>query len=71
MQSPHNNKHNPPHNNKHNPQVKMPLLNRHNQNANITTLQMLMVLLQLLCGEVWEVNLVICDSNGHVSLYVA
>jgi len=41
-------------NNKHNPQTKLPLLNRNNQNHNITTVQMLMVLLQWLCGEVWE-----------------
>ena len=41
-------------NNKHNLQPKTPLLNRHNQNPNITTVQMLMVLLQWLCGEVWE-----------------
>ena len=41
-------------NNKHNPLTKLPLLNRHNQNPNITTAQMLMVLLQWLCGEVWE-----------------
>jgi len=32
-----------------------PTLSRlHNQNSNITTVQMLMVLLQWLCGEVWE-----------------
>ena len=37
-------------NNKHNPPAKLPLLNRHNQNPNITTVQMLMVLLQWLCG---------------------
>jgi len=34
------------HNNKHNPQAKPPALNWHNQNPNITTVQMLMVLLQ-------------------------
>jgi len=39
---------------KHNPHTKIPLLSRHNQNSNITTVQMLMVLLQLLHGEVWE-----------------
>ena len=33
-------------NNKHNPHTKLPLLNRHKQNPNITTVQMLMVLLQ-------------------------
>jgi len=36
---------------KHNTHTKIPLLSRHNQNYNITTVQMLMVLLQLLCGE--------------------
>jgi len=36
-------------NNKHKPHTKMPLLNRHNKNSNITTVQMLMVLLQWLC----------------------
>jgi len=41
-------------NNKHNPHTKLPLLNRHNQHPNITTVQMLTVLLQWLCGEVWE-----------------
>ena len=41
-------------NNKHNPHTKLPALNRHNQNPNLTTVQMLMVLLQWLCGEVWE-----------------
>ena len=41
-------------NNKHNPHAQLPLLNWHNQNPNITTVQMLMVLLQWLCGEVWE-----------------
>ena len=41
-------------NNKHNLQPKTPLLNRHNQNPNITTVQMLIVLLQWLRGEVWE-----------------
>ena len=41
-------------NDKHNPQAKLPVLNRHNQNTNITTVQMLMVLLQWLCGKVWE-----------------
>ena len=41
-------------NNKHNPHTKLPLLNWHNQNPNITTVQMLIVLLQWLCGEVWE-----------------
>ena len=40
--------------NKHNPHTKLPLLNRHNQNPNTTTVQMLMVLLQWLCSEVWE-----------------
>jgi len=39
--------------NKHHPQAKLPALNWHNQNPNITTLQMLMMLLQWLCGEVW------------------
>jgi len=34
------------HNNKHNPQTKPSALNWHNQNPNITTVQMLMVLLQ-------------------------
>ena len=33
---------------------KLPLLKRHNQNPNITTLQILTVLLQWLCCEVWE-----------------
>ena len=33
-------------NNKHNPHTKLRLLNKHNQNPNITTVQMLMVLLQ-------------------------
>ena len=32
-------------NNKHNPQAKLSALNRHNQNPNITTVQMLTVLL--------------------------
>ena len=41
-------------NNKHNPPTKLPLLNWHNQNPNITTVQMLMVLLQWLCSELWE-----------------
>jgi len=41
-------------NNKYNPQAKMPLLNRHNQNPNITTAEMLMVLLQWLYSKVWE-----------------
>ena len=41
-------------NNKHNLQPKTPLLDWHNQNPNITTVQMLTVLLQWLCGEVWE-----------------
>ena len=36
------------------PHTKLPLSNRHNQNPNITTVQMLTVLLQWLCGEVWE-----------------
>jgi len=36
-------------NNKHNSHTKLPLLNRHNQNPNITRVQMLMVLLQWLC----------------------
>ena len=34
--------------------AKMHLLIRHNQNPNITKVQMLMVLLQWVCGEVWE-----------------
>jgi len=37
---------------KHNTHTKFPLLSRHNKNTNITTVQMLIVLLQLLCGEV-------------------
>ena len=41
-------------NNKHNLHTKLPLLNWHNQNPNITTVQMLMVLMQWLCGEVSE-----------------
>jgi len=41
-------------NNKHNPHTKLPLLNWHNQNPNITTVQVLLVLMQWLCGEVWE-----------------
>ena len=41
-------------NNKHNPHTKLLLLNWHNQNPNVTTVQMLIVLLQWLCGEVWE-----------------
>jgi hypothetical protein len=39
---------------KHNPQTKLPVLNWHNQNPNITTVEMLLVLLQWLCTEVWE-----------------
>ena len=39
---------------KHNTHTKIPLLNRHNQNPNITTVQMIVLLLQWLCGEVWE-----------------
>jgi len=34
------------HNNKHNPQAKLLTFNWHNQNPNITTVEMLMVLLQ-------------------------
>jgi len=34
------------HDHKHNPQAKMPVLNWHNQNPNITTVEMLTVLLQ-------------------------
>ena len=41
-------------NNKHNPHTTLPLLNWHNQNPNITTVQMFRVLLQWLCSEVWE-----------------
>ena len=41
-------------NNKHNPHTKLPVSSWHNQNPNITTVQMLMVLLQWLCGEAWE-----------------
>jgi len=33
-------------NDKHNPQTKLPVLNWHNQSPNITTVEMLMVLLQ-------------------------
>ena len=59
-------------NNKHNPHTKLPVLNRHNQNPNITTVQMLMVLLQWLCGEVWESEFsCVCDSNGYVIMSVA
>jgi len=48
---------------KHNPQAKTLVLNWHNQNPNITTVEMLKVLQ-------WE-NLVICDSNGYVIMSVA
>jgi len=39
---------------KHNSQVKLPVLNWHNQNPNVTTVEMLTVLLYWLCSEVWE-----------------
>ena len=39
-------------NDKHNPQAKLPVLNWHHWNTNITTVKMLIVLLQWLCSEV-------------------
>ena len=41
------------HDAKHNPQTKLPVLNWHNQNPNITTAEMLTVLPPWLCGKVW------------------
>jgi len=58
-------------NDKQNPKIKLPALNWHNQNPNITTIQMLTVSLQWLYGECERGNLVICDSNGHVIVSVA
>jgi len=37
---------------KHNAQAMLSVLNRHNQNPNITTVQMLTVLLQWHCSKV-------------------
>ena len=42
------------HNDKHNPQAKLPVLNWHNQNRNITTVEMLVLLLQWLYSKLWE-----------------
>jgi hypothetical protein len=39
---------------KQKPQFKLPVLNWHNQNPNITTVEKLTVLLQWLCSKVWE-----------------
>jgi hypothetical protein len=50
----HNQTKNLVHDDKHNPQAKQPTLNWHNQNPNITTVEMLMVLLLWLCSKVWE-----------------
>jgi len=39
---------------KHKPQAELSVFNWHNQNPNMTTVEMLTVLLQWLCSKVWE-----------------
>ena len=59
------------HDDKHNPQAKQPALNWHNQNPNITEVEMLMVLCSDCVVKCDRVNFVICDSNRYVIVSVA
>jgi hypothetical protein len=49
-----------------NPHSKLPVLNWHNQNPNITTVEMLIVLYSDIVVKCERVNLVICDSIEYV-----